>query len=89
LSEPEILAAKTRMAHTAAGSIETHGASRETMILIERARGLLDSGTLTQDDREELQELVSIVLASQSAGQTQQSESLFEELLDLLFDLEQ
>jgi molecular chaperone DnaK len=89
LSEPEILAAKTRMAHTAAGSIEAHGASRETMVLIERARGLLDSGTLTQDDREELQELVSIVLASQSAGQTQQSESLFEELLDLLFDLEQ
>jgi len=89
LSETEILAAKTRMAHTAAGQLGAHGASGETMVLIERARGLLDSGTLAQDEREELEALVSEILATQAAGQIEQRESLLEELLDLLFDLEE
>jgi molecular chaperone DnaK len=89
LSETEILAAKTRMAHTAAGQLEAHGPSGETMVLIERARALLESGTLAQDERQELEELVSEILATQAAGQIEQRESLLEELLDLLFDLEE
>lgn len=89
LSETEILAAKTRIAHTAAGQLEAHGATGETMVLIERAHTLLESGTLAQDEREELEELLSEILATQAAGQIEQRESLLEELLDLLFDLEE
>ena len=89
LSETEILAAKTRMAHAAAGQLEAHGASGETMVLIERARALLESGTLAQEEREELEELLSEIRATQAAGQIEQRESLLEELLDLLFDLEE
>jgi molecular chaperone DnaK len=89
LSETEILAAKTRMAHAAVGQIEAHGASGETMVLIERARTLLESGTLAPEEQEALEGLVSEILATRSAGQIEQRESLLEELLDLLFDLEQ
>jgi molecular chaperone DnaK len=89
LSETEILAAKTRIAHTAAGRLKAHGATGETMVLIERAHTLLESGTLAQDEREELEELLSEILATQAAGQIEQRESLLEELLDLLFDLEE
>ncbi len=89
LSETEILAAKTRMTDTTAGLLGTHGTSGETMVLIERARALLEGGTLVQDEREALEELVSEILATRAAGQIEQRESLLEELLDLLFDLEQ
>jgi molecular chaperone DnaK len=89
LSETEILAAKTWIADTAAQPLEVYGVAGETMVLIERARALLDSGTLAPDSRAELEALVSKVLASEAAGQIEQHESLLEELLDLLFDLEQ
>jgi molecular chaperone DnaK len=89
LSETEILAAKNRIDHTAVEPLEAHGASGETMVLVERARAVLDSGTLTHDTQEALERVVSEVLASEAAGQIEQRESLLEELLDLLFDLEQ
>ena len=89
LSEAEILAAKSRVAHTAATQLEAYATSGETMVLLERARALLESGTLAPQEREEVEELVSEILATQAAGQLEQRESLLEELLDLLFDLEQ
>jgi molecular chaperone DnaK len=89
LSEAEILAAKSRMAHPAATSLEAYTTSGETMVLLERARLLLESGTLARDEREALEALVAEILDTGTAGQIEQRESLLEELLDLLFDLEQ
>jgi molecular chaperone DnaK len=89
LSETEILAAKTRLADTPVVPVAAHGAAGETMVLIERARALLESGTLAREEREALEDLVSKILDTRAPGQIEQRESLLEELLDLLFDLEQ
>jgi hypothetical protein len=58
------------------------------MVLLERAQELLDSDTLAPEDRQELEELTSAVLAAHSAGDADRLDALLEELLDLLFDLE-
>ncbi|MFN2132924.1 MAG: Hsp70 family protein [Anaerolineae bacterium] len=89
LSETEILAAKTRLSDTPVVPVAAHGAAGETMVLIERARALLESGTLAREEREALEDLVSKILDTRAPGQIEQRESLLEELLDLLFDLEQ
>jgi molecular chaperone DnaK len=88
LSETEVLAAKNWVARTTAVQPETLVASGETMVLIERARELLDSDKLDPGDRLELQSALSAVLEAQAGGEIEQFESLLEELLDLLFDLE-
>jgi len=89
LSETEILAAQTRLADTPVKPVAAHGAAGETMVLIERARALLESGTLAPEEQEVLEDLVSEILDTRAPGQIEQRESLLEELLDLLFDLEQ
>ncbi|MFN2157058.1 MAG: Hsp70 family protein [Anaerolineae bacterium] len=89
LSETEILAAKTRLSDTPVVPVAALGAAGETMVLIERARALLESGTLAREEREALEDLVSKILDTRAPGQIEQRESLLEELLDLLFDLEQ
>jgi len=88
LSETEILAAKNRVARTTAALPEMSVLPGETMVLVERAQELLKGGALAAEDRQELEELISAVLAAQASGEIEQRESLLEELLDLLFDLE-
>jgi molecular chaperone DnaK len=98
LSETEILAAKSWVAQTTTALPEGQAPgdpgrtapvpSGETMVLLERAQELLDSDTLAPEDRQELEELTSAVLAAHSAGDADRLDALLEELLDLLFDLE-
>jgi molecular chaperone DnaK len=89
LSETEILAAQTRLADTPVLPVAAHGAAGETMVLIERARALLEGGTLAPEEQQVLEDLIAEILDTRAPGQIEQRESLLEELLDLLFDLEQ
>jgi molecular chaperone DnaK len=81
LSEAEIMEARERVA-------EATAPSAGTTVLIERGRRLLDSDELEPEDRAELEELMADVQAAQGAGDASHVEELLEELLDLLFDLE-
>jgi hypothetical protein len=66
------------------------GASpKETPVLVERARRLLDSGELAIEDQNELEELVSSIQTAQATGDISYLEELLDVLLDLLFDLEE
>jgi molecular chaperone DnaK len=62
--------------------------SAETTALVKQAMQLLDSGELDAEDRDELKGLLADIQAVQSAGDTSRLDELQEELLDLLFDLE-
>jgi len=88
LSEAEILAARDWTAQTPRETLSPAGLTGETMVLIERARELLDRDTLDPEDRHELERLATEVVEAQKVGDHEQQESLLEELLDLLFDLE-
>jgi len=81
LSEAEIMEARERVA-------EATAPSAEVTVLIERGKRLLDGDELEPEDRVELEELMADVQAAQGAGDIPRVEELLEELLDLLFDLE-
>jgi len=83
LSEAEIMEAQARVTRTAAPL------AAETSVLVGRARRLLDSSELEPEDRAELEELITDVDAAQAAGDASRVGELLEELLDLLFDLEE
>jgi molecular chaperone DnaK len=85
LSEAEILAAQENL------PIEDDFemvASPETTVMLDRARKLLAEGNLKADDRRALEVLVRKIEAAQADGDIETLESLLQELLDRLFDLE-
>jgi molecular chaperone DnaK len=62
--------------------------SAEATALVKQAMQLLESDELDAEDRDELEGLLADIQAVQSAGDTSRLDELQEELLDLLFDLE-
>jgi len=82
LSEAEITQAQTRVS----GAMVP---APEAMVLVERARRLLDGDELDPQDRADLEALIVDVQAAQDAGDAPRAEELLEELLDFLFDLEE
>ncbi len=81
LSEVEIIKAQAWMA-------EAIEASAESTALLEQARQFLAGDELESEDHDELAKLVAGIEAAQTAGDASRLESLQEELLDFLFDLE-
>jgi len=82
LSEAEITQAQTRVS----GAMVP---APEAMVLVERARRLLNGDELDPQDRADLEALIGDVQAAQDAGDAPRAEELLEELLDFLFDLEE
>ena len=62
--------------------------SSATIVLVERAERLLDGGELEPEDRARLEGVLADVQSAQNAGDVSRVEALSEQLLDLLFDLE-
>jgi molecular chaperone DnaK len=85
LSEAEILSARKWADQEALSQVTV---SDETRILIERAQRLLGSGTLLDDDRQNLKMLLSDIDEAQEIGDEENLDELSQSLLDLLFDLD-
>ncbi len=62
--------------------------SREQLAFLERAEALLEGDALEENAREELEMLLEDIESARAEGDAVQLESLFEELVELLFDLE-
>ena len=99
LSETEILEARERVVEATALPAATPSAERmyssaermyssATIVLVERAERLLDGGELEPEDRARLEGVLADVQSAQNAGDVSRVEELSEQLLDLLFDLE-
>jgi len=92
LSEAEILEARERVVEATALPAATPSAERmyssATTVLVERAERLLDGGELEPEDRARLEGVLADVQSAQNAGDVSRVEALSEQLLDLLFDLE-
>jgi molecular chaperone DnaK len=88
LSESEILAAQRWVEQTSAVPDQVLVPSTGDAVLLERAQQLLAEDALEPKDRQELESLISDVLAAQAAGDADELHALLEDLLDLLFDLE-
>jgi molecular chaperone DnaK len=84
LSETEILSAQHRLSEAVFGE-RAAPLSDENLALLTKAEGLLATGNLDPDQSEELTDLIDAIRASASADEQQE---LVDELLDLLFDLE-
>ncbi len=82
LSEADILKARERVT-------EAIGLSAEMKVLIERAQRLLAEDTLEPDDRQDLEALLTDVEEARSEGDAEWLRDLEEDLLDILFDLEE
>lgn len=87
MSEVEIMEAQKRVA--GAPPPAPVATSAEATVLVERAERLLESDELDPEDRAELEELIAEVQAAQQAGDASGVEELLDELLELLFDLEE
>jgi len=85
LSEAEIMEAQKQMLE-ATGPTEKVALQAETMALMEQARQLLSEGNLVPEDQAELENLLNEL---QEASDAALIEDLEENLLDLLFDLEE
>jgi molecular chaperone DnaK len=85
LSEAEILSARKWADQEALSRVTISG---ETRILIERAQKLLDGETLSDEDRQNLETLLSDIDEAQKIGNEEYLDELVQSLLDLLFDLE-
>jgi molecular chaperone DnaK len=91
LSESEIMAARDWVHETQLeGEVPMLASpqSPETSVLLERARELLDAGTLSTKNQARLQDLVVAIQDARISGGTARQEELLDTLLDLLFDLE-
>lgn len=82
MSETDILEAK-RWTET------LFALSSEQLALLERAEALFENTTLDADTRVELETLVADIEAARAEEDAAQIEALFEELVELLFDLEE
>jgi len=87
LSEVELMAARSWALQTMAEP-ERPSASVETTVLLDRARALLEKGSLDPEDHARLHELVSAVVQCDQSGSSGRLEELLDTLLEMLFDLE-
>lgn len=87
LSADEIAYASDQLAELESAEIEEVD-SAEVNALLNRARKLLDSGSLSADQAEQLREKMKEVQSAHQTGDLDLLDQLSEELLDLLFDLE-
>jgi hypothetical protein len=62
--------------------------SDETLILVARAKQLLESETLSDENRQKLEILLSGIDDAQAIGDEEDLDELEQSLLDILFDLE-
>lgn len=90
LSPAEIAQARRQLPAPAALDLLPAGLdlAQETQVLLDRAKALLEAGTLNPDQTASLQALVDKIQAAQQQGNLDEVDELSEELLDHLFDLE-
>jgi molecular chaperone DnaK len=87
LSADEIAHASAQLAEIESAEIQALD-NAEVDALLNRAQALLEGGSLSADQTEQLREKVQQVQAAHQAGDLDLLDQLSEELLDLLFDLE-
>jgi molecular chaperone DnaK len=85
LSEAEILSAQKWADQEVLSQVAL---SDEMRILVERAQKLLDGETLSDEDRQKLETLMSGIDEAQEIGDEEDLDELGPSLLDLLFDLD-
>jgi len=86
LSEAEILSAKKWADQDV---LSEAALSDETRVLIDRAKKLLENETLSDDDHQKLETLLSDIDDAQAIGDEEDLDELTQSLLDLLFDLDE
>ena len=85
LSEADILSAKKWADQDVISQVTL---SDETRVLIDRAKQLLEGETLSDENRQKLETLLSNIDDAQTIGDEEDLDELEQSLLDMLFDLE-
>lgn len=88
LSESELMEAQQKVVGAVTPSEEEVMLPPETEALVDRARQLLTEDGLDESERTELRDLISDIKAAQAEGDVSWRDELEDELLDVLFDLE-